>query len=99
MPEIIYRLYGREDIALSLNSFKLCNLTSKIFNMNLIEKHDDWNNQRNEEQIITEFKRLIEWIIKSTHDCLMSLNSNCNSLFSYKSKIAHKESSMTIKSL
>jgi len=57
MPEIIYRLYGREDIALSLNSFKLCNLTPKIFNMNLIEKHDDWNNQRNEEQIITEFKR------------------------------------------
>ena len=56
MPEIIYRLYGREDIALSFNSFKLCNLTSK-FNMNLIEKHDDWNNQRNEEQIITEFKR------------------------------------------
>lgn len=57
IAEIIYRLYGREDIALSFNSFKLCNLTPKIFNMNLIEKHDDWNNQRNEEQIITEFKR------------------------------------------
>ena len=53
----IYRLFGGEDIALSLNSFKLCNVTSKIFEMNLIEKHDDGNNQRNEEQIITEFKR------------------------------------------
>jgi hypothetical protein len=41
IAEIIYRLYGREDIALSFNSFKLCNLTPKIFNMNLIEKHDD----------------------------------------------------------
>ena len=52
----IYRLFGGEDIALSLNSYKLCNVISKTINMNLTEKQNDGNNQRSDKQIITEFK-------------------------------------------
>ena len=53
----IYRLYGGEDIALCLNSFKLCNITSKIFEMNLKEKQTDGNNQGADKQIISEYKK------------------------------------------
>ena len=40
----IYRLYGGEDISLSLNSNKLCNVTSKIMKMKLVEMQNDGNN-------------------------------------------------------
>ena len=52
----IYRLYGGEDIALSLNSQKLCNVTSLIMKMKLIQKQNDGNNQRADKQIITAYK-------------------------------------------
>ena len=52
----IYRLYGGEDISLSLNSRKLCNVTSKIMKMRLKEKQNDGNNQRSDKQIISAFK-------------------------------------------
>ena len=53
----IYRLYGGEDIALSLNSWKLCNVTSKLMKMKLIQKHHDGNNQRADKQIISAYKK------------------------------------------
>ena len=52
----IYRLYGGEDISLSLNSRKLCNVTSKITKMRLKEMQNDGNNQRADKQIISAFK-------------------------------------------
>ena len=52
----IYRLYGGEDIALSLNSWKLCNVTSKKMKMKLIEKQKDGKNQRADKQIISAYK-------------------------------------------
>ena len=52
----IYRLFGGEDIALSLNSYKLCNVTSKKVTMKLIEKQKDGNNQRADKQIISAYK-------------------------------------------
>ena len=52
----IYRLYGGEDIALSLNSWKLCNVTSKMMYMKLKEMQNDGNNQRNDRQIIAAYQ-------------------------------------------
>ena len=52
----IYRLYGAEDIALSLNSWKCCNVTSKLFNMSLIQNHKDGKNHRADKQIIAAYK-------------------------------------------
>ena len=52
----IYRLYGGEDIALSLNSWKLCNVTSKKMTMNLMQRQNDGNNQRADKQIISAYK-------------------------------------------
>ena len=52
----IYRLYGGEDIALSLNSWKLCNVTSKTMRMTLMERQRDGNNQRGDKQIISAFQ-------------------------------------------
>ena len=53
----IYRLYGGEDIALSLNSWKLCNVTSNIITMKLMEKQNDGNNQRADKQIISAYEK------------------------------------------
>ena len=53
----IYRLYGGEDISLSLNSWKLCNVTSRLKKMKLIEKHSDGNNQRADKQIISAYEK------------------------------------------
>ena len=39
----IYRIFDAEDVHLSLNSWKLCNVTSKTTGMNLIEKQRDGN--------------------------------------------------------
>ena len=52
----VYRLYGGEDIALSLNSRKLCNVTSIIMEMKLMEKQNDGNNQRADKQIISAYE-------------------------------------------
>ena len=52
----IYRLYGAEDIALSLNSWKLCNVTSKIMKMKLMEMQNDGNNHRADKQIIDAYE-------------------------------------------
>ena len=53
----IYRLYGGEDIALCLNSYKLCNVTSEKIEMNITEKQTDGNNQLADKQIINEYKK------------------------------------------
>jgi len=52
----IYRLYGGEDISLSLNSWKLCNVTSKKMAMKLIERQKDGKNQRRDRQIISAYR-------------------------------------------
>ena len=52
----IYRLYGGEDISLSINSYKLCNVTSTKIRMKLMEKQGDGNNQRADKEIISAFK-------------------------------------------
>lgn len=52
----LYRLYGGEDITLSLNSRKICNVTSIKIKMKLIQKQRDGNNQRADKQIITAYK-------------------------------------------
>lgn len=56
----IYRLYGGEDITLSLNSYKLCNVTSKTVKMKLFEKQKDGNNQRSDKKIISSYKSEIK---------------------------------------
>ena len=53
---IIYRLYSTEDIALSLNSWIYCKVTSIRRKMKLIEKQNDGNNQRADKQIISFYK-------------------------------------------
>ena len=53
----VYRLFGGEDIALCLNSYKLCNVSAKLFNMQLVERQFDGNNQRGDKQIIDVFKK------------------------------------------
>jgi hypothetical protein len=50
-------LFGGEDIHLSLNAWKLCNVTSKKFKMKIMEMHDDGNNQRADKQIISAYKK------------------------------------------
>ncbi len=52
----IYRLYSTEDIALSLNSWIFCKVTSIRRKMKLIEKHNDGNNQRADKQIISLYE-------------------------------------------
>ena len=52
----IYRLFGGEDISLSLNSRKLCNVISKRMKMKLMERQKDGNNSSRDIQIITAFK-------------------------------------------
>lgn len=52
----IYRIFGGEDISLSLNSRKLCNVVSKKMRMKLVEKQRDGNNIARDIQIITALK-------------------------------------------
>ena len=52
----IYRLYHGEDVSLSINSWKLCNVTSKKLKMKLMEKQRDGNNRDAEKQIISAIK-------------------------------------------
>ena len=53
----IFRIYGGEDISLSLNSNKLCGVSSIKENMNIIQKHNDGYTQRNDNEIILEYKK------------------------------------------
>ena len=53
----IFRIYGGEDISLSLNSNKLCGVSSIKENMNIIQKHNDGYTQRNDNEIILENKK------------------------------------------
>jgi len=48
---MIYRLYSTEDIALSLNSWIFCRVSSIRMKMNLFEIHNDGNNQRADKEI------------------------------------------------
>lgn len=52
----IYRLFGGEDISLSLNSRKLCNVISKRMKMKLMERQKDGNNSARDNQFITALK-------------------------------------------
>ena len=52
----IYRLYGGEDISLSLNSWKMCKVESKIMKMDLMEMQNDGNNQRADKHIIFAYE-------------------------------------------
>ena len=52
----IFRIFSFEDVALSVNSYLLCNVISKTIKMDLIEKQNDGNSQNNEIQIISEIK-------------------------------------------
>ena len=52
----IFRIFGFEDVALSVNSHLLCNVISKTIKMDLIEKQSDGNSQKNDIQIISEIK-------------------------------------------
>ena len=51
----VFRLYGIEDVSLSVNSNLFCNVISKKIKMNLIEKQKDGNSQSLDEKIRTEF--------------------------------------------
>ena len=53
----IFRLIGGEDIHLSLNSNKLCNVSSKTMEMKLEERQYDGNGQRGEKQIMDEYAK------------------------------------------
>ena len=46
----IYSLYHAEDVALSVNSWKLCNTTSIYMKLKLIQKHGDGNNKDTDKQ-------------------------------------------------
>ena len=50
----IFRLYGIEDVSLSVNSNLYCNVISKKIKMNLIEKQNDGNSQSLDGKIISE---------------------------------------------
>jgi hypothetical protein len=52
----IFKIYGSEDIALSLNSYRLCNVSSTRMKMNLIQKQNDGNSQSKDVQIISAIK-------------------------------------------
>ena len=52
----IFRIFGFEDVALSVNSHLLCNVISKTIKMDLIEKQNDGNSQNKDIQIISEIK-------------------------------------------
>jgi hypothetical protein len=53
----IFRQYGLEDVALSINSNLSCNVTSKTIKMNLTEKQNDGNSQAIDNQIVSARKR------------------------------------------
>ena len=46
----IYSLYHAEDVSLSINCWKLCNVTSIYIGLNLVQKHNDGNNKELDEK-------------------------------------------------
>ena len=52
-----YRLFWGEDIALSLNSYRLCNVTSITVGMNLIQRQYDGNSSSLDKQIISQIQK------------------------------------------
>ena len=52
----IFRLYGLEDVSLSVNSKFYCNVISKKIKMDLIEKQKDGNSHSLDEKIISEYR-------------------------------------------
>ena len=53
----IFRLYHGEDMSLSTHSNKLCNVTSKMMNMNLIEKQDDRQNREADKEFKSAYRK------------------------------------------
>lgn len=53
----IYRLFGGEDITLSLNSWKFCSVESRKLKLKLIQKQKDGNNHRLDKQIINVYEK------------------------------------------
>ena len=52
-----FKIYGAEDVALSLNSNRLCNVTSIVVGMNLIQKQIDGNSQSLDKQIVSQIEK------------------------------------------
>ena len=52
-----FRLFWAEDVALSLNSNRLCNVTSIVVGMNLIQKQYDGNSQSLDKQIVSQIEK------------------------------------------
>ena len=61
----IYSLYHGEDVTLSINSFKLCNVQSKYMVMKIVEKHNDGLNHEKDEQFINLRVRAYNVLINS----------------------------------
>ena len=53
----LFRIYGGEDVALSLNSNKLCNVSSIIVKMDLIQRQGDGNSQSIDNQIVSQLEK------------------------------------------
>ena len=62
----IYRIFDAEDVHLSLNCRKLCNVTSKIIKMNLIERQRD-GNHHDTEQIFIKLKKKERNVFRNTY--------------------------------
>jgi hypothetical protein len=56
----IYSLYGGEDVSLSLNSWKICKVTSKVVKMNLMQRQKDGNTHIKDRQIISAYNKAKE---------------------------------------
>ena len=52
-----FRIYGGEDVALSLNSNKLCNVSAIIVKMDLIQRQGDGNSQSIDNQIVSQLEK------------------------------------------
>ena len=53
----IFRLYGAEDVSLSLNSFIICNVIAKTESMKLTEKQNDKKNHRRDNYIAYLYRK------------------------------------------
>ena len=62
----IYQIFDAEDVHLSLNSKLLCNITSKRFSMNLIQRQKD-GNQHDADELFLEIRKKIKDIFRNTY--------------------------------
>ena len=53
----LFRIYGSEDVSLSINAYNLCNVLSKTLKMNLTEKQIDGNSQGKDKKVILAKKK------------------------------------------